>query len=121
MDEYLKPEKLFGDLTEDERIGRDKVVETLKSFDKDTDGVKISKLINITEKLQILSLLTMDHDRQIGDVIKSGFADAKNRSDSPNTVINNVLGKDGGSSDYMRNLILSLAAKPSSGNGGYDN
>lgn len=121
VDEYLKPEKLFGDLTEDERIGRDKVVETLKSFDKDTDGVKISKLINITEKLQILSLLTMDHDRQIGDVIKSGFADAKNRSDSPNTVINNVLGKDGGSSDYMRNLILSLAAKPSSGNGGDDN
>ncbi|MDE5943051.1 MAG: hypothetical protein K2H30_02455 [Clostridia bacterium] len=116
VDEQLSPEKLIGNLTEEERKNRP-VVEKLNSIDKDTDEIKVSKLVHISEKLQLLSLLTMRYDEEIKKVIQS--ADSRGSEVYAN-VLEEALGKEDGSSNFLRNLIMAFTKNNISGNGGTD-
>ncbi|MDE7265616.1 MAG: hypothetical protein K2N52_05010 [Clostridia bacterium] len=118
VDEQLSPEKLTANLTDSEKKNREPIVEAITSMDKDTDEVKISKLIHISEKLQLLSLLTMKYDDRFAEVIKSGVT--KDGSEVYGNILDSTLGKEGGSSNFLRNLIMAFTKNNISGNGGTD-
>ncbi len=113
VDEQLTSDKLIGALSEEERYNRDNVIEELNSFDKDSDIVKISKLVHLGEKLRLLSLLSMENNSQINAFLKNGSpADQK---DAHSTIIKNVFGERGNPSKFMENLIAFLASSKQGG------
>ncbi len=109
IDDQLTADNLLANLEAGERSNREKVIDKLNSFDKDTDAVKLTKLVHLTEKLQLLSLLSMEYNPQLVAFLKNG--DPEDRKDAHSTIIRNVFGAEGDSSKFMRNLITYLTAK----------
>ncbi|MCM1306898.1 MAG: hypothetical protein NC037_05310 [Bacteroides sp.] len=108
VDEQLTDENLLGGLDSSERVNRDKVIDKLNSFDKDTDAVKVSKLVHVSEKLQLLSLLSMENNTQLNAFLKTG--DPIGQKNAHDVIIRNVFGQNGNSSKFMLNLITYLAS-----------
>ena len=122
VDEQITYDNLVGALSEDETFNKDTVIKELNSKDKADDSVKLSKLVRLTEKLQLLSLLTMSNDERLKPLFTKGES---NVWDEPYTIVKNVLGNDGATPKFMFNMIASLAgllvANNNKSDGGNDN
>ncbi|MDE6504309.1 MAG: hypothetical protein K2L42_00370 [Clostridia bacterium] len=122
VDEQITYDNLVGALSEDETFNKDTVIKELNSKDKADDSVKLSKLVRLTEKLQLLSLLTMSNDERLKPLFTKGDS---NVWDEPYTIVKNVLGNDGATPKFMFNMIASLAgllvANNNKSDGGNDN
>lgn len=112
VDEQITPENLIGVLTEDEKFNKEKVIEQLNSKNGEGETVKLSKLIRLSEKLQILSLLSMGNYDVITSLLQKGSSDGWA---DPNSIIKNVFSNDGGTPKFMANVIASLAGLVGSG------
>ncbi|MDE7406429.1 MAG: hypothetical protein K2M89_06120 [Clostridiales bacterium] len=112
VDEQITADKLIGTLSNEEKTNRDTVIGELNSFNRDSDTVKLSSLVHLTEKLQILSLLSMDSNEQLRAFLKNSGA---NKYDGHVNLIADAFGTNGNSTKFMRNLLIfiidSLAAK----------
>lgn len=105
VDEQLTAAKLMRSLSPEERTNRELVISALNSFDKDADAVKISSLVHLTEKLQVLSLLSMDSNEQLRALLKNG---GSNKVEGHEQLLVDTFGAGGDSSKFMRNLIVYL-------------
>jgi len=111
VDEQLSDKILLAGLAEgDDMSNRDNIIKELNSFDKETDAVKITKLVHLTEKLQLLSLLSMKNNNQIITFLKNGD---QARQDSHLNMIRSIFGARGDSSKFMANLVTYLAGRSS--------
>lgn len=111
VDEQLTPENLLRNLDENEIKDVEKIIGRLNSIDKDSDTVKLTHLVRLTEKLQLLSLLSMNNDDDIRDLVQYGTSDYE-RSGSYNTIIRKVFGEKGDVSGFMSNLIKHIIDRP---------
>lgn len=110
VDEQFTPENLLGNLDENEKLDTEKIIDRLNTIDKDSDVVKLTRLVHITEKLQLLSLLSMRKSSQLKELLKQGTSE---HNESYNIIINKVLGTNGDISKFMLNIAAYLADKPS--------
>lgn len=111
VDEQLSDKILLAGLASEDMSNRDTIIKELNSFDKDTDIVKLTKLVHLTEKLQLLSLLSMDSNSQLIAFLKNG--DQATRKDSHLSMIRSIFGESGDSAKFMSNLVTYLAGKSS--------
>lgn len=110
VDEQFTPDNLLGNLDGNEVKDTEKIIDRLNSIDRDSDVVKLTRLVRLTEKLQLLSLLAMKKDDDIKELIKNGTS-VNERNESYNLIIRKVFGDGGDISGFMRNLASYLADK----------
>lgn len=112
VDSQLSSKNLLGELEGTELSSREKIIDRLNSFTKDTDTVKLSTLVRLTEKLQLLSLLSIGNNDALREFLKNG--DPQGSKNAHSTIIKSAFGEGGDSAGFMLNLITSLisAKKP---------
>lgn len=107
VDDKLTEEEMIGDLTDNEKTKKEIIINQLNSFDKETDDVKITKLMHLNEKLQILSMLAMQESGRFENFFKNSLGEGAKTSHL--SLLRNVFGEDGDSSQFMFNIISYLA------------
>lgn len=103
VDEQLTSDNLIGSLSDQEQR-TDTVISELNSFDNESDVVKISKLVRLYEKLQILSMLSMDEDKRVTKFLKLGDGNSTHSA-----ILKNVFGENGDSSQFMENILVKIS------------
>lgn len=110
----LTAEKLIGSLDKKELEDNDNTIAALKAINGETDEVKVSTLVDVLNKLQLLSLIMMSN--KTDGTAKSLLVKADDDSTSNlGSLINKLFGKNGDVSGFLLSLlkcVMPLPAKP---------
>lgn len=108
VSEQLTEDKLFASLDADERLRNEKVIAALKSINSDKDTVMVSSLVDILNKLQLLSILTMSDTAD--DTVNALLGKADNESTvNYASIVKKLFGSSDNTSAFLLNILKDLA------------
>lgn len=116
VDEQLSADKLFASLDSEDRLRNEKVISVLKSVRSDKDTVKVSSLVDVLNKLRLLSLLTMSDtvDDTVSKLLGSGDKDS---TVNYANIVSKLFGTDGNTAAFLLSMLKSVVGgKPKTDN-----